>query len=318
MKTIISYVADYFRAEWDARYFTIVGCLLGGLFFLNYGYGFERAITSSLSFPSGHIAFYFGFYFLPYLITHAAYAVVKRNPGVLRTRQFWTLSVGTFVVLAVYIALHDGPWYLLRTHPALFADVPKEFQPFATRCASNVLPLTLMGIPLIAYWWRLDSKTMPLYGFTAKTIDLRPYFVLLLFLLPIVAAASFTPDFIRAYPRYKFGFPSNLGAGEQRPLIGIFELCYGADFVFVEFFFRGFMILAFARLLGSKAILPMVVVYALIHFEKPLLEALSSILGGLVLGIISYRTKSVYGGVIMHLGIAFMMEIGGTLQMMAR
>ena len=318
MKTIIGYVADYFREEWDAGYFTIVGCLLGGLFFLNYGYGFERVITSSLPFPTGHIAFYFGFYLIPYLITHVAYTLVKRGAGVLRTRQFWTLSLGTFIVLAVYIALHDGPWYLLRTQPELFAAVPMELQPFATRCASNVLPLTLMGIPLVGYWWKADRQDMPLYGFTAKTIDLRPYFLLLLFLLPIVAAASFTPDFIRAYPRYKFGFPDHLSAGEQRPLIGIFELCYGADFVFVEFFFRGFMILAFTRILGSKAILPMVVVYALIHFEKPMLEALSSIVGGLVLGIISYRTKSIYGGVIMHLGIAFMMEIAGTLQMMAR
>jgi membrane protease YdiL (CAAX protease family) len=59
----------------------------------------------------------------------------------------------------------------------------------------------------------------------------------------------------------------------------------------------------------------MVVAYALIHFEKPLVEALSSIVGGLVLGIISYRTKSIYGGVILHLGIAFTMEIAGAMQM---
>jgi membrane protease YdiL (CAAX protease family) len=59
----------------------------------------------------------------------------------------------------------------------------------------------------------------------------------------------------------------------------------------------------------------MVVAYAMIHFEKPLLEALSSIFGGLVLGIISYRTKSIYGGVIIHLGIASTMEIAGAFHM---
>ena len=101
-------------------------------------------------------------------------------------------------------------------------------------------------------------------------------------------------------------------------LAGVFQLCYGSDFVFVEFFFRGFMVLGFTRLLGIRAIIPMVVVYALIHFEKPLLEALSSIIGGLVLGVISYRTKSIYGGIILHLGIAYMMEIAGTLQMLVR
>jgi membrane protease YdiL (CAAX protease family) len=41
---------------------------------------------------------------------------------------------------------------------------------------------------------------------------------------------------------------------------------------------------------------------------------LSSILGGLVLGVISYRTKSIYGGIILHLGVAYMMEIAGGVQ----
>jgi len=318
MKAIISYLREFLREQWSPGYFAAVGGMLAILFSFNYWFDLERTVTHRLPFPIEHIAFYFVFYFVPYALTHVAYAVAKRDASMLRNRSFWGLSVFAFVVLATYIALHDGPWYLLKTQPELFAFIPRQFQPIAARCASNVLPLTLMGIPVLGYWWRMDRSTMPLYGFSARTISLRPYFLILLFLLPLVAAVSFTPDFQHAYPRYKFGFPSSLGAGEQRPLIGAFELCYGADFVFVEFFFRGFMILGFARLLGTKAIIPMVVVYALIHFEKPLLEALSSIIGGLALGVISYRTKSIYGGIILHLGIAFMMEIAGTFQMMAR
>ncbi|HXG01125.1 MAG TPA: CPBP family intramembrane glutamic endopeptidase, partial [Bacteroidota bacterium] len=126
--------------------------------------------------------------------------------------------------------------------------------------------------------------------------------------------SSFTQDFREAYPRYKFGLPSGLPQLEQSSLITIFQFCYGIDFVFVEFFFRGFMVMAFARLLGSGSILPMVVVYSFIHFQKPLGEALSSILGGLALGIISYNTKSIYGGVILHLGVAYLMELAGSLQ----
>jgi membrane protease YdiL (CAAX protease family) len=59
-----------------------------------------------------------------------------------------------------------------------------------------------------------------------------------------------------------------------------------------------------------------VVVYAMIHFEKPLLEAISSIVGGTVLGVISHRTRSIYGGVILHLGIAYMMEMAGSFHPM--
>jgi len=293
----------------------MVGALLGILFFFNYQLGLEHSITRELSYPAGQIAFYFVFYFVPYILAHTAQALALRDFSVLRKRGFWTLSVFGFLVLAVYIALHNGPAYFLSTHPLLFESIPKGFQPFVARCASNVLPLAIMGVPLFVYWWKVDRSQMPLYGFSAKTIDLRPYFVILLFLIPLVVGASFATDFQHAYPRCKFGFPEHLGPGERQAFAGVFEVCYGADFVFVEFFFRGFMVLAFARLLGTRTIIPMVVVYSLIHFEKPLLEALSSIVGGLVLGVISSRTKSIYGGIILHLGIAYMMEIAGALQM---
>jgi hypothetical protein len=317
MKTIAIYIREFLREEWNARYFLAVGLLLAALFVANYTFGLGSGIVKHLDFPSGQTGFYFIFYSVPYFLTHWIYALVKKDFSVFKTSGFWTLSVFALVVLAIYIVLHDGPWYLLKSQPALFTAISPEYQPIATRCASNILPLVFGGITLIVYWWKVDRDTMPLYGFSAKTIELRPYFLILLLLIPIVIAASFTSDFQHAYPRYKFGFPDHLPAGEQRMLIGLFEFCYGADFVFVEFLFRGFMILAFVRLIGPRAIIPMVVVYALIHFEKPLLEAISSIVGGLVLGVISYRTKSIYGGVILHLGVAMTMEIAGSLQMVS-
>ena len=318
MKSIIEYVQEFIREQWHPGYFSMVGSFLGVLFFFNYQYRLESSIIHRLVFPGEHIAFYFALYFIPYVLTHSAYALVKRDLTVLCSRRFWVLSVFGFLVLATYIALHDGPSYFLRTNPTLYGSLPKEFQVFTARCASNILPLSLMSIPLIGYWWKVDRSSMPLYGLSAKTIDLRPYILILLFLTPLLFGVSFTTDFQLAYPRYKFGFPEHLTPGGQKFFAGVFELCYGADFVFVEFFFRGFMVLAFARLIGTRAIIPMVVVYALIHFEKPLLEALSSIAGGLVLGVVSSRTKSIYGGVIVHLGIAYMMEIAGTMQMAIR
>ena len=40
-------------------------------------------------------------------------------------------------------------------------------------------------------------------------------------------------------------------------------------------------------------------------------EAISSFFGGTLLGIVAYNTGSIWGGLIVHLGIAWMMEIGG-------
>jgi len=44
-------------------------------------------------------------------------------------------------------------------------------------------------------------------------------------------------------------------------------------------------------------------------------EAISSFAGGLLLGIISYHTKSIWGGFIIHLGIAGLMELAGFISM---
>jgi hypothetical protein len=62
---------------------------------------------------------------------------------------------------------------------------------------------------------------------------------------------------------------------------------------------------------GKAAILPMACFYCTIHFGKPLGECISSYFGGMILGIVVYHTRSIFGGLMVHLGIAWLMEIGG-------
>lgn len=47
--------------------------------------------------------------------------------------------------------------------------------------------------------------------------------------------------------------------------------------------------------------------YCMIHFEKPLTEAMGSIVAGIVLGFLSYRTCSVWMGAALHVIIAISM-----------
>jgi uncharacterized protein len=76
----------------------------------------------------------------------------------------------------------------------------------------------------------------------------------------------------------------------------------------LEFFFRGFLIFALARFLGSLAIFVMVIPYAMIHLSKPLPECLGAIVTGIVLGTVALRTRSIYGGVLVHSVIGFSMD----------
>jgi membrane protease YdiL (CAAX protease family) len=59
-----------------------------------------------------------------------------------------------------------------------------------------------------------------------------------------------------------------------------------------EFFFRGFILFAYARRFGPDALWLQAVPFALAHIGKPEIETLSTIFGGFAFGWIAYRTRS--------------------------
>ena len=177
----------------------------------------------------------------------------------------------------------------------------------------TILRSSLLLIPITLYSFFGNRKKQNLYGFSLKWYSSRPYFVMLLIMLPLIILSSTQGDFLGAYPRgVKFDSLS-IQNGAHWIYYGIYELFYGLDFISVEFFFRGFLILAFVGILGPKSILPMAMFYVTIHWGKPAGELISSFFGGTLLGIIAYYSKSILGGIIVHMGIAWMMEIGALI-----
>jgi membrane protease YdiL (CAAX protease family) len=88
----------------------------------------------------------------------------------------------------------------------------------------------------------------------------------------------------------------------------VWELIYGAQFLTLEIFFRGWWIRA-TRVFGVGAIWSMVVPYCMIHFGKPYLEACAAIVAGVVLGSLSMRTRSIYAGFLVHWTVAVLMDV---------
>lgn len=172
-----------------------------------------------------------------------------------------------------------------------------------------LLFVVITGLLIIT--WKIFHPGDPFYGIKAKGFDWKPYFLMLLVMLPLIALASTQKDFLSAYPKLQYMqeaiHPERLGFWHKI----FYELSYGTDFITIEFFFRSFLVLAFAKWAGKDAILPMACFYCAIHFGKPLGECISSYFGGIILGIIVYNTRSIWGGLLVHLGIAWLMEIGG-------
>jgi membrane protease YdiL (CAAX protease family) len=57
------------------------------------------------------------------------------------------------------------------------------------------------------------------------------------------------------------------------------------------------------------AIAVMIVPYCMIHYHKPLPEALGAIVGGVVLGWLALRTRSLWGGWLLHVAVALSMDV---------
>jgi len=138
-------------------------------------------------------------------------------------------------------------------------------------------------------------------GTTSRRVWLL-YLAMLLAMLPIVYVASHSPAFLASYPKYKL-------AGRSLEELVVWELAYGYQFLMLEFFFRGYILFALARYVGHRAIFIMVVPYTMIHFSKPIMETLGSVLAGTALGTLALRTRSIYGGVLLHCGVAWSMDL---------
>ena len=143
---------------------------------------------------------------------------------------------------------------------------------------------------------------------------IRPYFLFLLLLLPIVVFASFFPDFLLFYPRFKYWeYPQILGLSSFQKIF-LFESAYIINFISTEIFFRGALVIALANILGKESVLAMASFYCFTHFGKPIGEAITSFFGGYILGIIALNHKNIAGGIVVHVGLAMLMEFVSIIQ----
>ncbi|MBK5271782.1 MAG: CPBP family intramembrane metalloprotease [Bacteroidia bacterium] len=297
MKTIIQYIQQYFY-EVDKKILALASALVAVFIFLNYHYNIDKNISLQHSFQYSFLSRYCIFlvaFALPYILYH-----------LLKKREY----TGKLLFLL-----------LLLIAPAIFSlkialDIPLHFSDNINwnEYWNNVFywPLRLIIVSgMLFLLWKIFDSNQPFYGLVTKNIKWKPYWLMLVIMLPLIALASTQHDFLQMYPKLKLisGIYNETNLHWWHKLL--FELSYGSDFISIELFFRGFLILAFIKWAGKDAILPMACFYCTIHFGKPLGECISSYFGGMILGIVVYNTRSILGGLMVHLGIAWLMEIGG-------
>lgn len=142
------------------------------------------------------------------------------------------------------------------------------------------------------------------FGFSARGFlrHVRVYAALYLVMLPVVLWASKRSDFLKTYPFAAL-------ARTDDTWFYRWEIAYFLQFCALEMFFRGFIVFGLERRFGLNAIFVMTVPYTMLHFSKPMPEAFAAIAAGIVMGYLALKTRSFYGGVLLHYGVALTMDM---------
>lgn len=269
---------------------------------LNYTFDFEHQVLDNYVGSVKGFIYYFFFYSTAYFPVAIYVLIVNGKINVLKKKGFW---IRTLFIMAVLAASAFFVYY--KQIIELF-DTPDE-KYFIRKILINSRNVFMILTPLILFWYVLKPHKNGFLWVRIKNLKLKPYFYVLLIVMPLIFLGSFGSDFQVTYPTFKPWVITGAFGLEKWMLGGIYEIFYGLDFITIEMVFRGALVIGLVKLLGKECILPMICVYCSLHFGKPMGEAISSIFGGYILGVIALNTESIAGGAIVHMGVAWMMEI---------
>ncbi len=303
MSAIFKYLQDFYRKEFRLFYFLLIICMLSVLIYLNYWHGLEKNYAAGGNTKWDNFLGYYLLYLIPFASAFFLQLIFYKTCSYYKNAWFWVILflAPAFFSFRVNFDFH---------HSFIASQWSGDEQVYWTKTLNWVVRVFVVLIPVFIIWLIKDRNNQPFYG-SALLKNVKPYLLMLLIMVPLVALASTQDDFLQMYPKAKL--LNDLALPSKQWYYILYELSYGFDFISIEFFFRGFLILSLLKICGPHCIIPAACFYCTIHFGKPLGEAISSFWGGLLLGIISYNTKSIWGGLIVHLGIAWLMEAGSWL-----
>jgi Type II CAAX prenyl endopeptidase Rce1-like len=294
------YLRDFIKTDFELLKYGLVGVFIALSIAINYWVDFETNYVNVSHFLSRFIRYtvFYGFaYFGTVLIIEITYSKI----AILKKLIFWGLSLSGILIISFDVS-YRGTYTIAR------ALVDTEVYLYVNSLFYELKNFITILIPLLIIWLFTRQHYDSFFGLTYKNIIVRPYLLLLLIMLPVIVVAAQDDSFLQAYPMFKTYGAENHWGIDKGWLVIPYESFYGSAFLPVELFYRGFLVIGLARVMGKDAILPMVCLYAFLHFEKPMGEAIGSVFGGYLLGVFAYFSKNIWGGVFVHAGIALLME----------
>ncbi len=312
IKALWNDLLDHLRADFRLDLYGATALWIALLLTINYYLDLEDSYIDTYQGQPIWPVLYVALYAPVYYISVWLWTYFHCRLDVWRNREFWLRSGLALISYSVYSGFNGHSTWSRQVFDG-------QIYVFAYYCLRNLQSLLTIVLPLSIVYRIYDQQRRPsaFYGMTPKRKGLALYALLLALMIPLITLASFQPEFLASYPTYKDTNANEFFDVPEWVTAVVYELCYGWDFVPTELLFRGFLVIGMSRVLGHGAVLPMVVWYCSIHFGRPLGEAISSVFGGYLLGVLALSTRSIWGGLLIHIGIAWGMEIAAFLQKMA-
>ena len=120
--------------------------------------------------------------------------------------------------------------------------------------------------------------------------------------------------FVSASESFSLNYPSLKSAKDLSSQFLIYELVLFFYIIAWEFIWRGYMLFGLEKKFGYYAVFIQMIPFVILHNGKPLLEMLGAIPGGIILGILALRTRSILYGVIIHFSVMFFIDVYSILR----
>jgi len=308
MKKIYNLLLNYIRYELKATYLLYLLLFLIPATALNYHFNFENGILKNYK---GEWYFYilcFLYYGIPLYYAVVVYAFQFKKIELFSNKRFLFLMF----LLPAILAFDEA----FNLHTKLLNEVNDEIlKYYLKKTVNQSIRFITYFLPILFYYLFFEKDNTNFYGLQLKRSDLKPYlFMMFGVMMPLIILVSFTQDFQEAYPVYNMSQFKDQLPGTYVQQVLVFETLYLFDFSYIELMFRGMMIHTLYKYMGVECVLAVATLYCTFHFGKPVVETASSFLGGTILGLLSLRTQSLYGGILIHAGIALMMEAASFAQ----
>ena len=206
--------------------------MLGCLIYLNYWQHVEKKYVAAATTKLGRFIGYYLLYLIPFAGAFFLQLLFYKDCSYYKNGWFWAILVlaPAFFSFRINFNWQQG-W--IKDHYTGVA------QAFYLQSINWIVRVFILLIPVFIIWVLKDKGTQPFYG-SVPLASVTPYLWMLLIMLPLIALASTQADFLKVYPKAAFinKIPTHSWQDGWRYMA--YELCYGFDFISIEFFFGAF------------------------------------------------------------------------------